>query len=200
MTPDPGTEDMFRVKFNKFAFTPGHLYKLVNPKSHDAFYACGGIAGLEIGLRTNLKSGLSIDEESLDGNVVWAAAAPADTPPFGKHGSAPPAENAADPLHIPPPLKANLRGAYCDRKQTFRDNQLPGKKPKSAWRAACTPQYDYLLSLLLFLPVFLLPLRYSEKSDSKDEEDEISPKWAEAMSIIVATVSVFSLCKQIILR
>ncbi|HYT45001.1 MAG TPA: hypothetical protein VEP90_21925, partial [Methylomirabilota bacterium] len=32
LRPDPGTEDEFEVKDNKFAFSPGHLSKLLNPK------------------------------------------------------------------------------------------------------------------------------------------------------------------------
>ncbi|KAM7189716.1 hypothetical protein V8F33_009855 [Rhypophila sp. PSN 637] len=36
LTPDPETEDMYIVKDNKFAFSPGQLSRLFNPKSCDA--------------------------------------------------------------------------------------------------------------------------------------------------------------------
>ncbi len=32
LTPDPGTEDMFKVRDSKFAFSPGQLSKPLNPK------------------------------------------------------------------------------------------------------------------------------------------------------------------------
>ncbi len=52
LTPDPGTQDMFITENNKFAFSPGQLSKMLNPKSYKAFYAMGGLEGLEKGLRT----------------------------------------------------------------------------------------------------------------------------------------------------
>ncbi|GAB7327322.1 hypothetical protein MBLNU13_g11199t1 [Cladosporium sp. NU13] len=65
----PGSEKDFTVQDNKFAFSPGQLNKLLNPKSLAAYAALGGIRGIEHGLRTNIDSGLSVDESVLDGNV-----------------------------------------------------------------------------------------------------------------------------------
>ncbi|CBF76113.1 SC1D_EMENI CONIDIUM-SPECIFIC PROTEIN [Aspergillus nidulans FGSC A4] len=62
---DPDSE----VENNKFAFSPGQLDKLLNPKNFGAFGAFGGLRGLENGLRTNVQSGLSMDETVLDGMV-----------------------------------------------------------------------------------------------------------------------------------
>jgi hypothetical protein len=59
LKPDPGSEKDFTVQDNKFAFSPGQLNKLLNPKSLAAFSALGGIRGIEHGLRTNIDSGLS---------------------------------------------------------------------------------------------------------------------------------------------
>jgi hypothetical protein len=53
LTPDPGTEDMFKTDQIKFAFSPGQLSKLLNPKSLNAFYALGGLNGIKRGLRTD---------------------------------------------------------------------------------------------------------------------------------------------------
>ena len=39
---DPGTEMDFQREDNRFAFNPGQLTKLLNPKSHSAFFAVGG--------------------------------------------------------------------------------------------------------------------------------------------------------------
>jgi curved DNA-binding protein CbpA len=62
LRPDPGNEKDLKVDNNPFAFTPGQLNKLINPKSLSAFYALGGLRGLEKGLRNKAKSGLSLDE------------------------------------------------------------------------------------------------------------------------------------------
>ncbi|KAF4971472.1 hypothetical protein FSARC_1700 [Fusarium sarcochroum] len=61
LNPDPGTEDLFEVERNPFAFSPGQLSKLLKPKSLNAFYALGGLNGLERGLRTDRTTGLSMD-------------------------------------------------------------------------------------------------------------------------------------------
>ncbi|KAK5009353.1 plasma membrane calcium, partial [Cryomyces antarcticus] len=74
LKPDPGTEADFEREDNKLAFTPGQMSKLLNPKSPGAFRALGGLTGLEKGLRTNRKSGLSSDEEELDGYVSFEEA------------------------------------------------------------------------------------------------------------------------------
>ncbi|KAL4932534.1 uncharacterized protein BDV17DRAFT_279680 [Aspergillus undulatus] len=59
LRPDPGTEADFQVDNNPFAFSPGQLNKLLNPKSLPAFVALGGLPGLVSGLHTDLTAGLS---------------------------------------------------------------------------------------------------------------------------------------------
>ena len=77
---------MFKTENSKFAFSPGQLSKLLNPKSHNAFYAMGGLAGLEKGLRTNRDTGLSADEVTLDGSVSFEEVAAKGTPQYGANG------------------------------------------------------------------------------------------------------------------
>lgn len=81
---------MFHVPDNKFAFSPGQLSKLFNPKSLSAFYAMGGLAGLEKGLRTDVKSGLSSDEDLLDGAVSFGEVAVKGAPKYGLQGDTEP--------------------------------------------------------------------------------------------------------------
>ncbi|KAJ4130720.1 plasma membrane calcium [Fusarium equiseti] len=131
LTPDPGTEDMFRVEQNKFAFSPGQLSKLFNPKSLKAFYALGGLNGIEKGLRTDRSTGLSIDESTLNGEVDFYDVVPEGTPKHGTAGDTVPESNTEAAVYIPPPDDPNPTGAFCDRKKTFRDNRLPEKKTKS---------------------------------------------------------------------
>ncbi|KAK8090669.1 calcium-translocating P-type ATPase [Apiospora phragmitis] len=52
LRPDPGTE------------SPGHLNKLIDPKSLQVFKALGGLRGIERGLQTDIHAGLSVDETS----------------------------------------------------------------------------------------------------------------------------------------
>jgi Ca2+-transporting ATPase len=75
LEPDPGSERDFTVQDNKFAFSPGQLNKLLNPKSLAAYSALGGIADIKHGLRTNVDCGLSVDESNLDGSVSFEEAA-----------------------------------------------------------------------------------------------------------------------------
>jgi hypothetical protein len=62
-TDDP---DEFEVQDNKFAFSPGQLRKLLSPKSLGVVDALGGKDGIEKGLRTDRRTGLSLDEATLD--------------------------------------------------------------------------------------------------------------------------------------
>jgi P-type Ca2+ transporter type 2C len=66
LRPDPGDEYLFYVKENPFAFLPGQLSKLFNPKNLLVFCALGGLQGLVLGLRTDSSSGLSLDKTTLD--------------------------------------------------------------------------------------------------------------------------------------
>ncbi|KAF2445419.1 hypothetical protein P171DRAFT_265413 [Karstenula rhodostoma CBS 690.94] len=68
---DPSTEVDFEVENNPFAFTPGQLRKLYNPKSLGAFRALGGLEGLEKGLKSDRMSGLSLDEQRCDGCISF---------------------------------------------------------------------------------------------------------------------------------
>ena len=70
-TPDPGTEDIYVVPDNKFAFSPGQLSKLLNPKSLGAFYGLGGLAGFEKGLKIDRNKGLSSDETIVNGAITF---------------------------------------------------------------------------------------------------------------------------------
>ncbi|GAB1218446.1 hypothetical protein ATERTT37_007700 [Aspergillus terreus] len=72
LAPDPQDEKGDHITDNKFAFTPGQLNKLLNPKSLDAFHAVGGLHGLEYGLQTDLTAGLSVDETTLLGYATFA--------------------------------------------------------------------------------------------------------------------------------
>jgi len=152
LTPDPGTEAMFKREHNKFAYTPGQLSKLLNPKSLNAFYALGGLAGLEKGLHTNRVTGLSVDETSVDGAVTFEEVAPTGTPKFGKAGDTVPEGKGGNTA---PVLSEHAKaGNFLDRKNIFGENRLPEKDTKSLLELAWQTYNDKsgpneLLSLLI---------------------------------------------------
>ncbi|CAM1507174.1 Fc.00g068150.m01.CDS01 [Cosmosporella sp. VM-42] len=190
LTPDPGTEDMFKVENNKFAYNPGQLSKLLNPKSLNAYYALGGIDGLEKGLRTDRAAGLSVDESDLDGAVAFEAVAPKGTPKYGKAGDTVPPSTTEAAVHIPPPEDPHPTGIYCDRKKVFRDNRLPDKKTKSLLDIAWQTYNDKVLILLTIAAIISLALGLYQTFGAEHEEGEPRVEWVEGVAIIVAIVIV----------
>ncbi|KAL1955127.1 hypothetical protein VTO42DRAFT_8991 [Malbranchea cinnamomea] len=182
LKPDPGTEADFEVKDNKFAFSPGQLNKMINPKSLSAFYALGGLRGIEKGLRTNRDTGLSIDETLLDGTVTFEEATkgagsisvteqPPETPqPSGRPGS------------------ANEQDGFADRKRVFGDNRLPAKKTKTIWELAWIAYNDNVLILLSVAAAISLALGIYQSVSASHGEARI--QWVEGVAIIVAILVV----------
>lgn len=190
LTPDPGTEDMFHADNNKFAFSPGQLSKLLNPKSLSAFYALGGLAGLEKGLRTDRKSGLSVDEAHLDGSVTFDDVATKGATPYGASGYTAPAlkEGTKAAVRFPPAEPVKDNDPFVDRKRTFSDNKLPEKKPRSIFELAWIAYNDKVLMLLTAAAVVSLALGLYQTFAPQDEAEEEEPKveWVEGVAILVA--------------
>ncbi|KAF3042849.1 hypothetical protein E8E11_007014 [Didymella keratinophila] len=179
LKPDPGTEADFEVENNKFAFSPGQLAKLYNPKSLGAFHALGGLDGLEKGLRTDRKAGLSVDEQQLDGTVTF--------------------EEATTPTQTQAPLKSSANGAvandtskaegpnaFADRIRVFSDNRLPEKKPKSIFQLAWMAYNDKVLLLLTAAAVISLALGLYQTFGVSHDDGEPKVEWVEGVAIIVA--------------
>lgn len=182
LTPDPGTEADFERENNKFAFTPGQLGKMFNPKSLGAFHALGGLRGLEKGLRTDRQSGLSVDEEDLNGTVTFedALAAAADDP--GK--------SQLKRSDTTGSMKAPRDAAYADRKRIFSDNRLPARKAKSLLQLAWMAYNDKVLILLTIAAVISLALGLYETFGQSHEDGEAPVEWVEGVAIMVAIVIV----------
>lgn len=177
LRPDPGSEKDFDVPNNPFAFTPGQLNKLLNPKSLSAYKALGGLRGLEKGLRTNITAGLSVDEVHLDGQVTFdeatlsAEKADYDDIPLERKDTA--------------AVRREVRGQFEDRLRVFRDNRLPEKKADSIlvliWRA----YNDKILILLTIAAVISLSLGIYESVSGGSGVD-----WVEGVAICVAILIV----------
>ncbi|GJC91955.1 calcium-transporting ATPase [Colletotrichum higginsianum] len=192
LTPDRGTEDMFNAKEeSKFAFTPGHLTKLLNPKSLSAFYALGGLNGLEKGLQTNRKSGLGTDEDKLDAKVSFEEVALKGVPKYGAAGNAVPQPdpNAKNDVPIPPP-PSEYTGGFSDRKHAFRDNRLPPKKQKSFLQMVWIAYNDKVLILLTIAAVVSLALGLYETFGQAHEPGEAKVEWVEGVAIMIAIIIV----------
>lgn len=188
LQPDPGTEQNFEVENNKFAFSPGQLNKLVNPKSLSAFHALGGLAGLEKGLRTDRTSGLSVDETTLDGTVTFedavntAKAAGPDSP------KQPKAVDRSDTQQSSATVRQYSDDAFADRKRVFGANVLPAKKTKSIWQLAWIAYKDKVLLLLTAAAAVSLGLGIYQSVRAKPGEPRV--QWVEGVAIIVAILIV----------
>ncbi|GLA67502.1 ATPase, Ca transporting, plasma membrane [Aspergillus tubingensis] len=128
--PEPSGESDSEVENNKFAFSPGQLNKLISPKCLGALGAFRGLRGLEEGLRTDLRSGLSLDETVLDGTV-------------GTDG--------VEGLAVKQP-----QDRFVDRRRVFGINKLPKKKLKSIWELVWIAYNDKVLILLSIAAVVSL--------------------------------------------
>ncbi|EGE03235.1 P-type calcium ATPase [Trichophyton equinum CBS 127.97] len=183
LKPDPKTEDDFEVENNKFAFSPGQLNKLLSPKSLSAFYALGGLAGLEKGLRTNRSTGLSIDETVLDGTVSFEEATSASTPEHTPRASR---RTTSMKYNAEDVTKNNDR--FIDRKRVFSDNRLPARKTKSIWELAWIAYNDNVLILLSVAAVISLALGIYQSITATGNEARV--QWVEGVAIMVAIIVV----------
>ncbi|KAJ6191859.1 hypothetical protein J3E72DRAFT_413366 [Bipolaris maydis] len=184
LKPDPGTEADFVVENNKFAFSPGQLAKLYNPKSLSAFHALGGLDGLEKGLRTDRKAGLSIDEQHLDGVVTFEEA----TTPSTTEAAQKTSPNAG--AHTDSAPTGSKENAFADRKRVFSDNRLPVRKPKNIFQLAWMAYNDKVLILLTCAAIISLALGLYQTFGVKHEPGEPAVEWIEGVAIIVAIVIV----------
>ena len=176
MRPGTGVEADFEVSNNPFAFSPGQLNKLLNPKSLSAFRAVGGLRGLEKGLRTSVSAGLANDETTLDGRVSYAEAVEIsdkkfDTIPLDRQDTAKSASNNPS--------------QFVDRLRVFKDNRLPERKADSIWILLWRNYNDRILILLTIAAVVSLALGLYETFSGGSEVD-----WVEGVAICVAIIIV----------
>lgn len=196
LKPDQGMEEDFAVANNPFAFSPGMLNKMLNPKSLSAFFKLGGLAGLEKGLRTDRKAGLSIDETHLDGTVPFEAAVGRTSAKVADEGvehpdptlaPAEPAKQRSIPLPLSP-SHSHQHGKenFSDRKRVFKDNRLPEKKGKSFLQLMWITYNDKVLILLSIAAVVSLAVGFYQTFGQYHDKDHPAIEWIEGVAIIVA--------------
>lgn len=177
LEPDVGTEDHFVVENNPFAFSPGQLTKMFNPKSLPAFYTLGGLAGLEKGLRSDRKSGLNIDENHLEGRIAFDEATNRASKAAGYNSSAVVTEH----------LTHGGGGEnFKDRLRVFKDNRIPQKKGKSLLQLMWITFNDKVLILLSIAAAVSLGVGLYQTFGASHDPGEPKVEWVEGVAIIVA--------------
>ena len=182
--PDKLSESDFEVLDNPFAFSPGQLNKLLNPKSLAAFRALGGIKGLETGLKTDIRSGLSVDETSIFSSINFREAT--NVMPAGKHmDDETPSQSSIGNISRDTSMQ------YSDRIRVFKDNRLPPKKSLSIWRLFWNAFNDKVLIILTVAAGISLALGiYEAVGQPRAPGEPQSLDWVEGLAILIAVVIV----------
>jgi Ca2+-transporting ATPase len=183
LKPDTGTESDFKVEDNPFAFTPGQLNKMLNPKSLSAFYKLGGLRGIEKGLRSDRKAGLSVEESRLDGHITFEEATSRNDKLATEGAVTHNAELAA------PPASGDAK-PFADRYRVFSDNRLPEKKGKSLLQLMWITYNDKVLILLSIAAAISLAVGLYQTFGGEHKDGEPKVEWVEGVAIIVAIVIV----------
>lgn len=177
LRPDQRNLKDFEVIDNPFAFSPGQLGKILNPKSLAAFRALGGIRGLEKGLKTDIVAGLSVDETSISERIGFEEA----TRPDKSKETLVTRSHSTDIISP----KDEVPGQYHDRKRVYKDNRLPTKKSLSIWRLFRNAYNDRILIILTVAAVISLVLGVYEAVSEPGSLD-----WVEGLAIEIAVVIV----------
>lgn len=178
LRPDPGTERDFHVDNNPFAFSPGQLNKLLNPKSLSAFRALGGLRGIARGVQTDVRSGLSVDEAGVRSRISFNEA-------VDNHNDSKPVSPTAE-KHVP-----SSGAPFVDRTRIYGRNVLPPKKPKSIWKLMWIAFNETVLILLTVAGVISLALGlYETLGVERPAGAPASVDWVEGVAICAAVIIV----------
>jgi Ca2+-transporting ATPase len=181
LKPDQGKEDEFQVEDNPFAFSPGMMGKMFDPKSLSAFWKLGGLAGIEKGLRSDRHTGLSVDETCLPGTVSFDDATSRASAKALTEGATPASSDNS-------PRNDSTTDVFSSRKRVFSDNRLPTKKGKNLLQLMWITYNDKILMLLSVAAVVSLAVgiyqTFGVKHDPASGEHGV--EWIEGVAIIVA--------------
>ncbi|KAF3040661.1 plasma membrane calcium [Didymella heteroderae] len=173
LLPDPGTEADFNVDNNPFAFSPGQLNKLFNPKSLSAFHALGGLQGIAHGLQSDTHSGLSVDEANAPQQITFDQAV---------NGSS--SDKNLERSH-------NDGKPFEDRIRVYGRNTLPPKKATPLWRLVWNAYNDTVLIVLTVAAAISLALGLYETFGAEHPPGSpTSVDWVEGLAICIAIVIV----------
>ncbi|KAJ5295500.1 hypothetical protein PENANT_c001G03338 [Penicillium antarcticum] len=158
--------------FTPFSLDPDTVGDLVQSRDVQKLQFLGGVRGLEEELRTDVHSGLSLDETYLDASAVSTNA------------------TSVDKVTIPKlPLKAESQHhAFIDRRRYFGDNRLPTKPPPSFLWLMWAAYNDHVLFLLTGAAIISLALGLYQTFGTKHSASNPPVEWVEGVSILVAIV------------
>lgn len=178
LRPDPGSEADFEVNNNPFAFSPGQLNKLLNPKSLSAFQALGGLDGIARGLKTDVKAGLSLDETGIAFPITFQDA-------VGK------SKGGLGSLSTASVSPSSTSESFGDRVRIYKRNVLPAKKATPLWKLMWNAYNDKVLILLTVAAVISLALGLYETLGVDHPDGAPAPvDWVEGVAICVAIIIV----------
>ncbi|KAI1383775.1 plasma membrane calcium-transporting ATPase [Hypoxylon trugodes] len=176
LRPDPGTEADFQAENNPYAFTPGHLNKLQNPKSLSAFRALDGIRGIAAGIQSDIKTGLSVDETTARTSITFNEAIRRTSNKF---------------TESPERISKSGSESFSDRIRVFGRNILPAKKPTPIWKLMWNAYNDKVILVLTVAAVVSLALGlYETFGTTPAPGDPPSVDWVEGVAIIIAILIV----------
>jgi Ca2+-transporting ATPase len=158
--------------FTPFSLDPDTLGDLVQSKDVQKLHALGGVRGLEEELRTDIHSGLSLDETYLDASAVSTNTA------------------SADKVTVPErPFAAEFpHDAFVDRRRYYGDNCLPAKPPPSFLGLMWAAYNDHVLFLLTGAAIISLALGLYQTLGTTHSANNPPVEWVEGVSILVAIV------------
>jgi Ca2+-transporting ATPase len=188
LRPDPGEEHLFHAEENPFAFSPGQLTKLLNPKSLPAFCALGGLQGLVLGLRTDSSSGLSLDETALDGTVDFDEITGATGSAFPFNGV--PSLGRRRRSTTSAPIRHTSSKPYVDRKRVFGISRLPEKEHKGLLQIMWMTFNDKVLIILTVVATISLALGLYQDFGQSSRYGGPKVRWVEGVTIMVAVAIV----------
>jgi Ca2+-transporting ATPase len=168
---------------NNFAFTPSQLHKLLKQRSLAALNVFGGLQGLVLGLRTDLSTGLSVDETNLDGTITFNEAAAA-----ARENRTP----QLSPVEVPPvrpSLTFQIGGSddqFIDRRRIFGANRLPRRRQKSFLRLMWIAFNDKLMILLTITASISLAIGLYQSLTA--DEDASNIEWVDGVTVVAAIV------------
>jgi len=185
---DTPEEHKSEVEDNPFPFSSRQLSKLFNPKNLTAFRTLGGLHGLVIGLRTDLSSGLSLDETALEETVdLNKVTLPAGSV-FTRKGY--PSYGAIVRSTTSPPTHHVSSECYVDRKRIFGTNRLPKKKSKNLLQIMWMTFNDKVLIILTVVATISLILGLYQDFGQLERYGGPKVRWVEGVTIMVAVVIV----------
>lgn len=184
LKPDKTDEKNDAVVNSPFAFSPGQLNKILNPKSLAAYRALGGLGGLERGLQTDVVAGLSVDEVLITERIIFEEATQSARTKKPPNAGTVIAQDVMVTDH-------EVKGQYHDRIRIFKDNRLPTKKSLSIWKLFWNAFNDRVLIILTIAAVVSLALGiYEAVGQTPAPGQGPSLDWVEGLAIEVAVIIV----------